>query len=195
MKKSLIFVILCEAMATYCVYADLSGKVENGLTAAAVFAIAAALLWLKSRKDGTKKSGKSSPKTKTAKPTTAMPTPAAAAAPVIQTQTYKTVYEGKVKGVTKQGRQKVLEKLLEMESEGETIFYSLEEDEYEGRPSIKVMASTMDFDKPPKQIGFIAEVDVEKVLPYVDTAFVDGTIYGGEDGKYYGAAVEVSVQD
>lgn len=114
--------------------------------------------------------------------------------PVIQTRTYKTVYEGKVKGVTKQGRQRVLEKLLEMEREGETIFYSLEEDEYEGKPSIKVMAGTMDFDKPPKQIGFIAEADVDKVLPYVDTAFVDGTIYGGEDGKYYGAAVEVSVQ-
>ncbi len=181
-------------------YADITGQVEDGVISAAVFAIAAVLLWLKSRKGGKKKSVKASPKpqkVKAVKPSPATATPASMTEPTpeptpeIKTRTCKIIYDGKVKGVTKQGRQKVLEKLMEMESEGETLVYDLEVDEYEGSPSIKVIVSILYDEKPPKQIGYIAAEDVEKVLPYVGKAYVDGKIYGGQNGKYYGAAVRV----
>ena len=96
--------------------------------------------------------------------------------------------------MTYDGRQRVLEKLMAQADEGEMLTFELEEDEYKGEPSIKVMAGTMDADKM-MQIGFVSAKDVPKVLPYVGTAYVDGSVYGGEDGKCYGAAIEVFVAE
>ena len=107
---------------------------------------------------------------------------------------YTTIYKGKVVGVSFGGRQKVLARL----DENGNPDFSLEESEYKGAPSIKVMASTgYKLDDTPKQIGFIPADKVEQVLPYVGAANVIGTIYGGpeyegqEDAHNYGCEIEV----
>lgn len=192
MKKLVILSVLCALMAIYSVYGAVTGQVENGMSAAAVFALAALVLaWRASKKAKKKKPA--------SKPIQAAPAPAAPvqkiAEPTQQTaKSYKTVYKGTVVGVTHDGRQHVLEKLMERADEGEMLTFELEESEYKGEPSIKVMAGTMD-EGTMKQIGYVAAGDVARVLPYVGTAYVDGRIYGGEDGKNYGAAIEVFVAE
>ncbi len=123
----------------------------------------------------------------------------APAVPAPQRKKLKVVYEGKVKGVTFDGRQRVLAKFMRLEEDCETIFYSLERSTYQGKPSIKVMGEVSGEDKPAKQLGFIADKDVEKVLPYIDTASVECEIYGGPeydgDDRSYGASVTLLVRE
>ena len=129
------------------------------------------------------------------KPATSVPQPSA------PRKKYRTVYMGKVVGVTFQGRQRTLARLKKWDDEGESLLFSLEQDEYNGEPSIKVMAEPMSVDSPPRQIGFIAKEDVPEVLPYVDTCSVLCEIYGGpdyqgeEDAKNYGCSIEVFIQE
>lgn len=189
MKKLVVFSVLCALMAIYSVYGAVTGQVENGMSAAAVFALAALVLaWRASKKAKKKKPA--------SKPIQTAPASAAPAQATAQpaAKSYKTAYKGTVVGVTYEGRQKVLERLVNKEMEGETLTFELEESEYKGEPSIKVMAGTMD-EGTMKQIGYVAAGDVARVLPYVGTAYVDGRIYGGEDGKNYGAAIEVFVAE
>ena len=114
---------------------------------------------------------------------------------------YKTVYEGKVVGVSYKGRQNVLARMKRGEDEGDSVLYTLEAGEYQGRPCIKVLAELMSDEKPARQIGFIAEKDVPKVIPYIDSGYAAGEIYGGpeeeydDSGKYYGCALEVFIEE
>ena len=117
-------------------------------------------------------------------------------------KTFRTVYKGKVVGVTFQGRQQMLARLKRMaEEEYADLDFALEQDEYKGEPSIKVMAGLMEEDKPMQQIGFIGKADIPKVLPYIHTCSVIGEIYGGpeyegeEDPKSYGCAIEVYIEE
>ena len=110
----------------------------------------------------------------------------------------RTVYEGKVVGVTFEGRQRILARVKRHEDNGDYLDYSLEVGEYNGKPSIKVMVEFPDTDDP-KQMGFIAASDVKRVLPYVDEADVLCEVYGGPDFEgddhYYGASVTLVVME
>lgn len=110
----------------------------------------------------------------------------------------RTVYEGKVVGVTFEGRQRILARVKRYEDNGDYLDYSLEVGEYNGKPSIKVMVEFPDTDDP-KQMGFIAASDVKRVLPYVDEADVLCEVYGGPDFEgddhYYGASVTLVVME
>lgn len=109
----------------------------------------------------------------------------------------RTVYEGKVVGVTFEGRQRILACVKRYEDNGDYLDYSLEVCEYKGKPSIKIMVEFPETDEP-KQMGFIAATDVKRVLPYVDKADVLCEVYGGPefegDDHHYGASITLSVQ-
>ena len=103
----------------------------------------------------------------------------------------RVVYRGKVKGTSY--RQAALKRFHRLQENFDPIGYTLEQDTYQGKPSIKVMAEDIMKDKPAVQIGFIAAADVDKVLPLIDHVSVDCDIYGGPeydgDNKYFGAEV------
>lgn len=212
MKKSLIAAIFCAFMAVYGLYATATGQVEspNGYYAVGLFALLAVFFALKVRKNRKVKPAKAKKAVEKPRATKAAEVPAKAAAtapakvpvavatpdaqPTQKPITNKIVYNGKVKGTAMvPERQTALAWLKEQDDNGKSLLFTLEEDEYEGKPSIKVMVEVMLSEEPPRHIGYIAAADVDKVLPYMPKAYVDGHIYGGEDGKNYGAAVDVFI--
>lgn len=217
-KKTLVILALVmAALAIYGAYTSITGKIENGWAATGVF-VALALLfgWRATRK--TSKAGQqpaqaATPQSPAKQPATEkqekpqpqsipqQPTAKGQAQPAPQPKPeYITVYSGRLNGVTYQGRQRILARLKKKQDEEfEDIRFELEAGEYEGEPSVSVMAGLWE-DESLKQIGFIPAKSVDKVLPYTGQAIVTGEIYGGpedefdENPKSYGCSVEVSVK-
>lgn len=121
----------------------------------------------------------------------AVPSPSVAPSVKPAAHEKRVVYTGKVKGTSY--RQAALKRFYRLQENFDPIGYTLEQDTYQGKPSIKVMAEDISKDKPAVQIGFIAAADVDMVLPLIDHVSVDCEIYGGPeydgDDKYFGAEV------
>lgn len=194
-KTTILLAIIFSATALYGAYVSITGLVENGWPATAAFVVIAAFFFwhatAKGKKQKRDKSISSAEK----------PTPIRQEVPEKPEEKpqYFTAYNGRVNGVTFQGRQRILARLKKKQEEFENICFELEAGEYQGEPSIKVMAGLWE-DENLEQIGFIPAASVDKVLPYVGCATVTGEIYGGLEDEFdgspksYGCAVEVSVK-
>lgn len=220
MKKILYIVAaICGLAAATVPYQIIKGERESTAEywiTCLLLALVCALCILVIRKTNRKKTGakKKAQTPKQPQKPTAAPTPQPAPAPAAPERTepsqptapaapkkYRTVYEGKVVGVSFKGRQNVLARIKRGEEDGDSVLYTLEAGEYQGRPCIKVLAELMSEEKPARQIGFIAEADIPKVMPYIDSGYAAGEIYGGpedeydDSGKNYGCALEVFIEE
>lgn len=157
-----------------------------------LFVAGAVFVFLRGRK---KKAAKQTPPPAPAKPAAPRPAPAASPAEAPQPSPYEQrkaragSMHFKIAGVTFEDRQTTLQRIDDMEEDYTACTYGIALSEYEGKAAFKIYATLSDDDMTEKVLGFVPSDLVKDVLPIYDNIFgVEVEVYGGYDGKNYGAA-------
>ena len=125
--------------------------------------------------------------------------PAAPAAPTTQAaptapapaKTPDPAYNFRIAGVTFEGRQRILKGIANSEDKYTGTFH-IDQIEYQGAPAFRVTLMTYDDDGTEYDIGRVPAALVNDILAVYDRiTHVSVSVYGGYDGKSYGAAATV----